>query len=75
VNTYKPLHSGDFFEISFPEGINENGVKEGQIVLPDGPVCAPVQHLNDVNCTKVKDGTLKAKLTFGVGKMAGGRDF
>ena len=29
VNTYKPLHSGDFFEITFPEGVNENGVTEG----------------------------------------------
>jgi len=55
--------------------VNEKGVLEGQIVLPDGPVCAPVQNMNDVNCTKVKSNTLKAKLTFGIGKMSGGRDF
>jgi hypothetical protein len=69
------LHSGDYFEITFPEGVNDNGVLEGGVELPDGPICAPLENLNDISCSKVRNNTLKAKLTFGSGRISGGRDF
>jgi hypothetical protein len=65
VNSFTPLRSGDFFQIKFPD----------QVELPSGPVCAPTEFLNDVTCSRIKGHTLKARLSFGVGKMTGGRDF